>query len=93
MPHSVSAKKSLRQNQRRRLRNRSRRSFLRTQLKKCETALAGGDVAAATAELIKTAGALDRAAANKLIHRNMAARKKSRLTKRLNAMAGAGSAE
>ena len=93
MPHSVSAKKSLRQNQRRRLRNRSRRSFLRTQLEKCEAALAGGDVAAATAELTQTARVLDRAAAQKIVHRNTAARKKSRLAKRLNAMAGAGQAE
>ena len=93
MPQSVSAKKSLRQNQRRRLRNRSRRSFLRTQLKKCEAALAGSDVGAATVELTKTTGALDRAAGQKLIHRNTAARKKSRLAKRLNAMAGAEKTE
>ena len=93
MPQSVSAKKSLRQNQRRRLRNRSRRSFLRTQLKKCEAALVGSDASAATIELTKTTRALDRAAALKVIHRNTAARKKSRLAKRLNAMAGAEKTE
>lgn len=86
MPQSVSAKKSQRKNTRRCLRNRSKRSALRTQLKKCETALASSNVEAAAAELPKTARSLDRAAAQKLIHPNTAARRKSRLTKKANAL-------
>jgi len=81
VPHSVSAKKSMRQAARRRLRNRSRHSALRSQLKRCETAIASGDPSAIAAELTRTIRALDSAASRKLIHRNTAARRKSRLTK------------
>ena len=84
MPHSVSATKSMRQAARRRLRNRSRHSALRNQLKRCETAITSGDQTAIAAELTRTLRALDRAASRKLIHRNTAARRKSRLTKMAN---------
>ncbi len=87
MPHSVSAKKSMRQNERRRLRNRPKLSALRTQLKKSLQAVDSGDSAQAAAELKIAQSALDKTAAKGLIHRNTAARTKGRLAKRLNAMA------
>ena len=65
----------------RRERNRSARSALRTVLKKARTAAAGSDPAAA-AEAIKLASKkLDQSAANHLIHKNAAARLKSRLAR------------
>ena len=87
MPSSVSAKKSMRQNERRRLRNRAKRTALRNQIKKFTAALEGADAVAAAAELRNTQKALDQAAAYGLLHRNTAARTKGRLAKRLNAMA------
>ena len=67
VPTSVSAKKSHRQSVTRRLRNRATRSTLRTQVQKCEVALASANAETVAKELPKTARALDRAAAKKLI--------------------------
>ena len=87
MAHSLSAKKRVRQNAKRRLRNRSRKEDIRTQGKAFLAALAKGDAKAAGAELNKAVAILDRAAAKHTIHKNTAARRRSRLTKRLNALA------
>ncbi|REJ89436.1 MAG: 30S ribosomal protein S20 [Planctomycetota bacterium] len=81
MPNSPSAKKALRQNAKRRLRNRTQRSSLRTAVKKCRAAAAGDDAAAAQESLRSVSKKLDQAAAKNLIHKNAAARTKSRLTK------------
>lgn len=81
MPNSISAKKALRKSETRRLRNRAQMSTLRTAVKRCRTAAAGDDSAAAAAEFSKTAKMLDKAAAKNLIHKNKAARTKSRLAK------------
>lgn len=81
MPNSVSAKKSLRQSQERRLANRSVRTTLRTQIKKVRAAIAAGDVEKSEAEFKAAQKKLDKAAAGNLIHANAAARTKSRLTK------------
>ncbi len=86
MAHSLSSKKRVRQNARRRALNRARRTALRTRVRKCQEALQRGDTAAAP-ELLRAAGkALDRAANLGTVHRNAAARRKSRLAKRLNAL-------
>lgn len=86
MAHSLSAKKRIRQNTKRRAMNRTRRSALRTRLRKCQDALLHGTVEQ-TEETIRAAcRLLDREADRGLIHRNQAARRKSRLMKRLNAM-------
>jgi len=80
MPNTTSAKKALRQNIKRRLQNRSQRSTLRTAVKKAREAAAGGGADAE--EAIRLAvKKLDQAAAKHLIHKNAAARTKSRLAK------------
>ena len=78
MPNSRSAKKRMRQGEKRRLRNKVRRSTLRTALKRVHAARTGAEAQDAfrTAEQL-----LDRAARKHLIHPNMAARTKSRLRK------------
>ncbi len=81
MPNSASAKKRLRQNEAHRLRNRSTRSAIRTQVKKVRAAIAEGDLAKSEAEFQKAVKQLDQGAAKNLLHDNAAARTKSRLSK------------
>lgn len=81
MPNSASARKRLRQNETRRLRNRSSRSEVRTQIKKVRLAVEAGDMTKAEEELKLASRKLDKAGASKLIHPNKAARHKSRLSK------------
>lgn len=81
MPNSASAKKRLRQSQTRRLRNRSQRSALRTQVKKVRQAITAGETEKSDEEFRKAVKKLDQAAAKGLIHANKAARTKSRLNK------------
>jgi small subunit ribosomal protein S20 len=83
--HSLSAKKRIRQNLKRRARNRARKEVLKDQTKNYLTALAGHDLAKAEVELRKTVIRLDKVAAKHTIHKNTAARRRSRLTLRLNA--------
>ena len=91
MAHSLSAKKRIRQNEKRRARNRNRKLLLKDQTKAVTVALAAGDAKKAATELNKLTQRLDRIAAKHTIHKNTAARKRSRLTRRLNALkAGAG---
>ena len=98
MAHSLSAKKRVRQNLKRRARNRARKEVVKNQLKSFTAALAGGDLAKAETELRLVTKRLDKVAAKGTIHKNTAARKRSRLAKRLNAVraaksgGGAGSA-
>jgi small subunit ribosomal protein S20 len=83
--HSLSAKKRIRQNIKRRARNRARKELLKDQTKTYLAALAGHDLAKAEVELRNTVIRLDKVAAKHTIHKNTAARKRSRLTLRLNA--------
>lgn len=83
MPNTQTAKKALRQNRKRRLHNRTQRSELRTAVKKARGAAQSGDVAAADAALREAGKKLDQSAAKGLIHKNKAARLKSRLSKLL----------
>ncbi|MAT72815.1 MAG: 30S ribosomal protein S20 [Planctomycetaceae bacterium] len=87
MPNSVNAKKRLRQSLDRRDRHRATRSTLRTQIRKLRKAVADGDKDAAQTELKVTVKALDRAAAKGIIHKNAAARTKSRLNKAVKEIA------
>jgi len=82
--HSLSAKKRIRQNEKRKARNRARKLLIKEQTKVFTTALHLGDVAKAETELRKLTQRLDRVASKHTIHKNTAARKRSRLTKRLN---------
>lgn len=87
MANSPQAKKRIRQTIRRTEVNRTRRSAIRTYLRKVEDAIAGGDAAAAKAALQAAEPQIARGAQKGLFHKNMAARKVSRLTARVKAMA------
>lgn len=84
MPTSRSAKKRMRQNQVRRSRNRARKSTMRTQVKKVLQAVEQSDLTRAETELRMAVKKLDQAAAKRVVHPNLAARAKSRLTRRVN---------
>ena len=86
MAHSLSAKKRVRQTVRRNARNRYRKELLKEELKGFNTALASNDPAKAATQLNLVAQRLDRNAAKGVIHKNTAARKRSRLAKRVNAL-------
>ncbi|HEX2973363.1 MAG TPA: 30S ribosomal protein S20 [Tepidisphaeraceae bacterium] len=85
MAHSISAKKRVRQNERCRARNRARKAAIREQVKSFTTALSSGDFTKAETELRLVAKRLDRVASKGTIHKNTAARRRSRLARRLNA--------
>ncbi|MEX2561174.1 MAG: 30S ribosomal protein S20 [Pirellulales bacterium] len=85
MPNTTSAKKRLRQNVVRRARNRSVRSSLKTVVRKVRETLAAGDLTEAQADFRQAVKKLDQAAAGRVIHRNAAARVKSRLSAALKA--------
>lgn len=84
MPNNASAKKRMRQEQKRRLHNRSVKSLVKTQVTKARQAINAAD-ADAEATVRAAVSELDRAAKKGVIHRNNAARRKSRLMKQLNA--------
>ncbi|MCA9087131.1 MAG: 30S ribosomal protein S20 [Planctomycetaceae bacterium] len=79
MPNTSSAKKALRQSIKRRAHNRTLRSALRTTLKSCRKTVEAGDQDASQKALSLAFKKLDQAAAKGLIHKNVAARSKSRL--------------
>jgi small subunit ribosomal protein S20 len=83
MPNTKSAKKQLQKNLDQRQRNRSVKSSVRTVCRKVREAAEAGDVQAAEAELRVATKLLDRAGARNIIHRNAAARTKSRLSARI----------
>ena len=84
MPNHKSAEKRVRQSERRRLINRSNRTQLRTSLKKLRVELDGGDSKKIAALLPATVSEIDKAVQKGALHRNAAARHKSRLTVRAN---------
>ena len=75
MPNIASAKKNMRKSRAATVRNRAQRSALRTALKKAKAPTASAEERAAAISL------LDRAARKGLVHKNMAARNKSRMSK------------
>lgn len=85
MPHTKSAKKRLRQNEKRRLHNRAVKKTLKQQIKKFLEVLKTGTSEQVKREYNITAQKLDRAAARRVVHRNLAARKKSKLALKMNA--------
>jgi small subunit ribosomal protein S20 len=86
LAHSASAQKQYRQSLKHRARNRRNTSQLKSQVKKLRKALASGDATAAKALLPVTVGQIDKAAKKGVIHDNAAARYKSRLSRRVNAL-------
>ena len=79
MPNTASAKKRLRQNEKRRIHNRAAKSNMRSQIRKVREAVEAGDSERAQAEYKTAQQKIDQAASKNLIHRNAAARTKSRL--------------
>ena len=87
MANSAQARKRARQAIKRRARNFSQRSELRTAIKSVRKAIATGDKAAAQKVLGESMSAIDSIADKKIIHKNKAARHKSRLSAAIKAMA------
>jgi small subunit ribosomal protein S20 len=87
MANTSSAKKAVRKIESRTAINRSRRSQMRTYVRKVEEALSAGDAAAAAAALETAEPILMRAAQKGIVHKNSAARKISRLTTRVKSLA------
>jgi small subunit ribosomal protein S20 len=89
MPHTKSAKKSLRKNEKRRLHNRAIKRAIKKQVKALLEVIKTGPVEKMREVYNVTAKQLDKAAAKRVIHANLAARKKSQLAHAINAKAQA----
>lgn len=86
MPNTASSKKRVRQTETRTMRNKNRRTAMRTSIRKLGEAVAAGDKALAQTLLVETQGLIDRAAKQNIIHENNAANQKSRLARSVNKM-------
>jgi len=86
MAHSLSAKKRARQNIKSNTINRARKSRVKTQIKHFEQALSASDTEKAKAQFRLVAQKLDKTASTGTMHKKTAARKKSRLAKKLNSL-------
>lgn len=84
MASHESALKKYRQDQKRRLRNRRHRSKLRTQVKKLRKTIESGDPKSSAAILPATLAVVDRSVKHGVLHKNAAARTKSRLARAVN---------
>ncbi len=91
MANLQSAKKRIKQNDRSRIRNRARRSVIKTETRQLLDAIQEGDVQLAKSLFSQITKTLDQTAAKGTLHRNAVARQKSRLAKRVNAAATAKS--
>ena len=89
MPHTPSAKKHIRKTEKRRLRNRVVKKTLRTHIKRVIAAVAEGNAENIKIEVVAAVKKLDKAAAKRVIHPNLAARKKSQLARLVNTKAAA----
>lgn len=89
MANSKSALKRVRVAERNRLHNRPYRSAARTLVKKAELAIQSGDSAEAQTAVQRAVAMLDRVAGKGIIHKNNAARRKSRLMAKFNGAANA----
>lgn len=87
MANSPQAKKRARQNDQRRMHKASLRSMVRTYIKKVVATIEAGDKEAAQAAFVAMTPVLDRMADKGVMHKNKAARTKSRLSVRIKAMA------
>ena len=87
MANSAQAKKRARQNEKRRQHNAGLRSMVRTYIKKVDAALESGDTALAQEAYNTSVPVIDRMADKGIIHKNKAARHKSRLNAQVKALA------
>ncbi|MNC06387.1 30S ribosomal protein S20 [compost metagenome] len=90
MPNIKSAIKRVKTTEKRRALNISQKSALRTAVKAADVALEGTEVQTAQAAFLAASKKLDKAVSKGLVHKNAAARKKSRLAKKLNALSAQG---
>ena len=88
MAQSLQSKKRIRQNSKSRTINRARKSQVKTQIKHFEAAVEEGNVEAASEQYQRIVKKLDKTAATSTMHKRTAARKKSRLGKKLNQLKG-----
>ena len=86
MPNIKSAVKRVKTNDKRRALTASQKSALRTAVKAADAALVSNEVETAKAAIQAASKKLDKAVTKGLVHKNAAARKKSRLAKKLNAL-------
>ena len=88
MAHTISALKQWKQSEVRRARNHAVKSELRTQVKKVQSAVEKKDAAIAKTALQEAYSLIDRAVSKGILHKNTAARHKSRLSARVNVLSG-----
>lgn len=88
MAHSLSAKKRVKQNTKKKATNRARKSVIKTQLKDFDEAVKGGDKKVAAEQYKKLVKKVDKIAVTSSMHKNKAARVKSRMAKRLAKLKG-----
>jgi small subunit ribosomal protein S20 len=86
LANSLSARKRARQSEKHRLLNASQRSHVRTTMKKALAAIESGDKSAAEAAYKEAVPAIDRSVSKGLMHRNKAARHKSRMNRHIRAL-------
>ncbi len=84
MPHTKSAQKQVRVSEKRQLRNKSARSLCKTNITKAEKLIFSGELESARQGVEAAISSLDKAVEKGIIHPNNAARRKSRLMKKLN---------
>lgn len=84
MPNHKSSEKRVRQSEKRRLVNKSNRGRLRTSIRKLRAAMTAGKTDELQTLLPETISTIDKAVQKGVLHRNAAARYKSRLTVRVN---------
>jgi small subunit ribosomal protein S20 len=87
LANTKSAAKNIRKSQRRRAINKARVSALRTQIKKLRSSVKAKDASAASQELTRTISVIDRSLRKGILHKNTAARYKSRLTRTVRGLA------
>jgi small subunit ribosomal protein S20 len=93
MPHTPSAEKRLRKTEKRRRQNRTAAKKLKLQRRTADATITAGEAAKVATDFKATQAMLDRSANKGYIHPNKAARLKSRLVKRLRAVAAAPKTE
>ncbi len=84
MAHSLSAKKRIRQNEKRRIRNRAHKSEVKTQIKSFVSTLRSGDVDTIEREYRTAQKKLDKLGATGVVHKNTISRQKAQLARKRN---------
>jgi len=86
LPVTKSVEREMRTADRRQVRNKAVDTLTKTEVKKVNKAMSSGDIETAKGNLAAAISVLDKAVEKKIIHKNNAARKKSRIMKKFNAL-------